>query len=211
MFAPDQLHHLLETYGVWAVAVIVGLESMGIPLPGEAILVLAAAYAGRHGGNIALVIASAASGAIIGDNVGYLVGRQLGSRFLRRYGSYVGLHEDRIRLGQYLFMRHGGKVVFFGRFFALLRFLAALLAGVNKMTWTKFLIANAAGGILWATVVGFTAYSFGHELHRIQGPLGAIGVLLAVIIAIAGFIYVRRNEAQMQAEADKVLSGPLPR
>jgi membrane protein DedA with SNARE-associated domain len=113
-------------YGSFAVAGVVCLESMGLPLPGEAILIAAAIYAGKTGGlNIVEVIAAAAAGAIVGDNIGYWIGREIGFRLLVRYGSYVGLNEGRIKVGQYLFQRHGGKIVFFGRFIALLRVLAA--------------------------------------------------------------------------------------
>ena len=117
---------LLTKYGSFAVAGVVCLESMGLPLPGEAILIAAAIYAGKTGGlNIVEVIAATAAGAIVGDNIGYWIGREIGFPVLLRYGRYIGLTEPRIKLGQYLFMQHGGKIVFFGRFVALLRALAA--------------------------------------------------------------------------------------
>ena len=126
---------------------------MGIPLPGETVLVLAALYACTHHDlSIWGVIASAAAGAILGDNIGYWVGREFGYRLLLRYGAYIGISDSRIKLEQYLFLRHGTKVVFFGRFVAQLRILTAFLAGENRMDWRRFLLANAAGGILWATL-----------------------------------------------------------
>src|SRR6476660_587181 len=134
---------------------------MGLPLPGESALVLAALYASRHDHNIAGVVAAAATGAVLGDNIGYWIGREFGYRLLLRYGGAIGLSVSKIKLGQYLFLRHGGKVVFFGRFVAVLRALAAFLAGVNRMDWGRFLLANSAGGILWASVVGFGAYALG--------------------------------------------------
>ena len=209
MFSPDVLHDLIANYGCWAVAFFVGLEGMGIPLPGETVLILASAYAGTHNGNIAAVIASAAGGAIVGDNLGYFLGRELGSRALQRYGLHIGLTESRIKIGQYLFMRHGSKVVFFGRFVALLRFLAAFLAGANRMFWRRFAVANAAGGIVWATVVGMAAYSFGKEIHRVQGPFGIAIAALAVAAAAWALVYLHHNEAHMQAEAEKAFPGPL--
>jgi membrane protein DedA with SNARE-associated domain len=122
--------HLIATYGYWTVGGIIALESMGLPLPGEATLIAAAVYAATtHHLNIWLVIAAAATGAIVGDNIGYWIGREIGYRLLLRYGHYVYLTEARIKLGQYLFFRHGGKIVFFGRFVAVLRALAAILAG----------------------------------------------------------------------------------
>ena len=202
MFSPEQLNHFIANYGVLAVAIIVGLESMGLPLPGETALILASLYAGSHGGNVWLVIISAAAGAIIGDNFGYLIGRELGSRALQKYGSTIGVTPARIRLGQYLFRHHGAKVVFFGRFVALLRVLAAFLAGANRMPWGKFLVANAAGAILWATVVGGFAYFFGNKLHDVHGPFGIVMAVIAVGVLIAITLYLRRNEARMQAAAD---------
>src|SRR5262245_59879520 len=123
---------------------------MGLPLPGESVLVLAAMYATQHAHSITAVVAAAAVGAVLGDNVGYWIGREFGYRLLRRHGSRVGLSPNKIKLGQYLFLRHGGTVVFFGRFVAVLRVLAAVLAGVNRMDWRRFLVANAAGAILLA-------------------------------------------------------------
>ena len=117
-------------------AVVVALESMGVPVPGETTLVSAAIFAGTtHRLNIWLVIAAAALGAIAGDSVGYAIGRTLGHRFLINHGALLRMDARRIKLGQYLFKRHGGKVVFFGRFVALLRALAALLAGIRSGTF----------------------------------------------------------------------------
>src|SRR5919204_4053360 len=123
-FSEHFLKHLIHQYGHWTIGVIVGLESMGMPLPGETVLLLGALYAGTHHDlNIWAVIGSAAVGAIIGDNVGYFIGRTFGYALLLRFGPYIGATEKRIKLGHYLFMRHGGKGVFFCPFFSLLRLL----------------------------------------------------------------------------------------
>ena len=142
--ATSDLMHLLATYGYWAVLVFVAIESTGIPFPGETMLLVAAIYAGTtHQLSLPLVIAAAATGAILGDNLGFWIGREGGYRLLRRYGRSIRLEERRLKLGQYLFMRHGGKVVFFGRFVAVLRAWAAFLAGTNRMRWPRFLFFNA--------------------------------------------------------------------
>jgi membrane protein DedA with SNARE-associated domain len=197
-------------YGSFAVAGVVCLESMGLPLPGEAILIAAAIYAGKTGSlNIVEVIAAAATGAIVGDNIGYWVGREIGFRLLVRYGHYVGLTEPRIKVGQYLFQRHGGKIVFFGRFIALLRVLAALLAGVNRMSWPRFFFFNAAGAILWATVFGLGAYTLGEEIEHLTRP-AAVALAVAGAAAIVTwvlFLHSRREE--LEAEALHALPGPL--
>ena len=133
----EVLHHLqgyLGTYGYLGIFVIVGLESAGIPMPGETVLVAAAILAGQGKLNIFGVITAAAAGAIIGDNCGYWVGREFGFRLVYRFGRYVRLDERRLKLGQYLFLRHGGKIVFFGRFVAILRAFAAFLAGSITLT-----------------------------------------------------------------------------
>src|SRR6185436_16981324 len=149
------------THGYWVLAAIVALESMGIPAPGETALVSAAIFAATTDRlDIGIVIAAAATGAILGDNVGYVLGRRFGYALLTRYGRFAGIGAARIRLGRFLFDRHGGKVVFFGRFMALLRDLAALLAGINRMDWRRFLFFNATGGIVWATVFGLGGYFF---------------------------------------------------
>lgn len=210
MISPAELHHLFETYGIWTVAIIVGLESLGIPLPGEAVLIIASIYAATHDGNIAMVIAAATIGAIVGDNIGYLIGREFGYPLVLKFGSYVGLTEGRIKLGQFLFQKHGGKVVFFGRFFAVLRFLAALLAGINRLPWPRFLVANALGGLVWASIVGMSAYTLGRSFHEVQGPLGVFAIAIAIGIVIAIFVYLKRHEAELQAEAEASLPGPLP-
>ncbi|CAA2138573.1 DedA family protein [Hyphomicrobium sp. ghe19] len=210
MISPAELHHLFETYGIWTVAIIVGLESLGIPLPGEAVLIIASIYAATHDGNIAMVIAAATIGAIVGDNIGYLIGREFGYPLVLKFGSYLGLTEGRIKLGQFLFQKHGGKVVFFGRFFAVLRFLAALLAGINRLAWPRFLVANALGGLVWASIVGLSAYTLGRSIHEVQGPLGVVAIVIAIGIMLAIFIYLKRHEAELQAEAEASLPGPLP-
>lgn len=201
---------LISQYGYLAVGGIVGLESMGIPLPGETILIAAATFAGAtHDLDIGLVVVAAAIGAIVGDTIGFFIGREIGLRLLHRHGPRFGLTEPRLKLGQYLFLRHGGKVVFFGRFVAVLRTLAALLAGANRMFWPRFLVFNAAGGILWATVFGFGAYLFGAAIDRYAGPVGSVLLVIAIVSALVGFVLVRRHEQVLIERAERALPGPL--
>lgn len=205
-FAQQDLTGLLAHYGYLAVVVLVGLESMGVPLPGETMLITAAVYAGStHRLHIALVILAAAAGAILGDNLGYFIGREGGFRLLRRSGYRVGISEARLRLGEYLFRRYGGRVVFFGRFVAVLRALAALLAGVNRMPWPRFLAFNAAGGFCWAILYGIGGYAFGRELDRVTGPFRWVLVVLAVAATIGFLVFLRRDEERLQADADRAL------
>jgi membrane protein DedA with SNARE-associated domain len=204
------LTHLLNTYGYLAVVLFVAIESTGIPFPGETMLLAAAIYAGTtHHLSIPLVIASAAVGAIAGDNLGFWVGREGGYRLLRRYGHYVRLDERKIKLGQYLFQKHGGKVVFFGRFVAVLRAWAAFLAGTDRMRWPLFLLYNALGGITWATIYGLGGYILGKNVNRLTGPVGIITIVLAAIIIVGFLIFLKRNEKQLEEKAVQALPGPL--
>jgi len=188
----------------------VALESTGIPVPGEATLVAAAIYAATtHDLNIWLVIAAAACGAILGDNIGMWLGREVGYRLLVRYGPRIGLSERRIKLGQYLFRRHGGKVVFFGRFVAVLRVLAAFLAGANRMPWPRFFVFNAAGGIVWATLYGLSAYYLGAAVQHVARPVGIAVGAVAILAVIGSMIFLRRHEQQLEDEAERAMPGPL--
>ena len=204
------LTQLLMTYGYWAVLVFVAIESTGIPFPGETMLLAAAIYAGttQHL-SLPFIIIAAATGAILGDNLGFFVGDEGGFRLLRRYGRYIHFDERKLKLGVYLFRRHGGKVVFFGRFVAVLRAWAAFLAGVNRMKWRRFLVFNAAGGILWATIYGVAGYALGENVHRFAGVFGRVTFGLAVLLVLAGLLWLRRNERRLEETAEQALPGPL--
>jgi membrane protein DedA with SNARE-associated domain len=210
LFGSGDINNLLTTYGYAAVFLIVGLESIGIPLPGETTLTLAALYAGStHRLSIGGIILAATAGAIIGDNIGYLLGRVGGYPVLRRYGHYVRVDEHRVKIGRYLFDRHGGKVVFFGRFIAILRTYAAFLAGTMRMAWRRFLFFNAAGGLVWALVFGLGFYYFASLLERLRTPVD-IALGIAAVLAIAGgFVVFRRKEEQLGHAAERAYPGPL--
>jgi membrane protein DedA with SNARE-associated domain len=203
-------HQIASDYGYWAVAIVVGLESMGVPCPGETLLVAAATYAGATGNlDIAMVILAAAAAAIIGDSAGYFIGRKIGLPLLHRHGPRIHLTEPRLKVGQYLFLKHGGTVVFFGRFIAILRTYAALLAGANNMPWARFFFFNATGGVVWACVFGIGGYLFGSLIERYAGPIGIVLLILAVLAAIAGVIFTKRHEQMLIARAERALPGPL--
>jgi membrane protein DedA with SNARE-associated domain len=204
----SHIQPLVAQHGYWVVFLIIMLESAGLPLPGETVLILASVYAGATRElALSLVIAWAAAGAILGDNIGFWIGRKWGARFLLRYGKFIHLPRKRLKLGQHLFARHGAKIVFFGRFVAFLRVLAALLAGVNKYHWPQFLLFNAAGGITWALVVGIGAYVFGESIHRVSGPLGMVA-LGGVVAGVIAFTYVvRREEGKMEQKLAQAKAG----
>ena len=204
------LKQALATYGYLAVFVFVGIESLGIPFPGETMLVTAAIYAGTIGNlSILLVVGSAATGAIVGDNIGFGIGHWGGYRLLVRYGKYIRLDQAKLKVGRYIFHRHGGKVVFFGRFVSVLRTYAAFLAGTNRMRWWRFLVYNAAGGIVWATLYGAGAYFLGRQIEKLSGPVGIGLAVAAALVIIAAFFIVRRSESRLEERAEEEFPGPL--
>lgn len=209
-FYPNNLLTLLHILGYFAVFFIIGGESMGLLLPGETILISASIYAGTsHKLNIYLVIIAAILGAVIGDNAGYLIGRWGGFRLLRRFGKYVKIDDKLLKVGQYVFMLHGGKIVFFGRFISFLRTWAAFFAGVNKMHWKRFLLFNAAGGILWASYYGILGYIFGKHVHEFSRPVRISFFILGTVFVVASFAYVRLHLKALEKKAEKALPGPL--
>jgi membrane protein DedA with SNARE-associated domain len=201
---------LIDNYGYAAVFGLVAGESLGIPLPGETALIAASVYAGQsHKLSPWTLWLVASAAAIIGDNIGFWVGDKGGYPLARKYGSKVGINERELKTARYLFDRYGGKVVFFGRWVSVLRALAAFLAGVSRMRWRWFLLANAAGGILWAAVYTFGAYllgdTFRHLSHVLSWILGGAGV----IAIVAAVILTRRQFEKLTGRAEKAYPGPL--
>lgn len=206
--SPTTVPSLIQVYGLWVLFPVVMLEGMGIPVPGETALVTAAVYAGSTNRiSIASVVLVAVMGAIIGDNIGYFIGRSIGLRLVVRYGRYVRLTETRLKIGQYLFLRHGGKIVIIARLIAVLRVLAPLLAGVNRMRWRYFFLMNAIGGICWASLFGGGAYLFGEEIKRVTGPVGLLLLLAAIGLVITGILFFRHRERELEQRADAALRG----
>jgi membrane protein DedA with SNARE-associated domain len=204
------ISHLVDTYGYWAVFVLVGAESVGIPLPGETALIVAGTYAGHtHRLSPWLIFAVAAAAAIIGDNIGYWIGDKGGYRLARRYGSKVRLDERKLKIARYLFDRHGAKVVFFGRFVSVLRTYAAFLAGTSRMRWRRFLPANAAGGIVWAAIYSTAAYLAGNALQRASGTITWVLAGAAVAAIVAVLLLLRHQTGRLAARAEAAYPGPL--
>jgi membrane protein DedA with SNARE-associated domain len=202
--------NLIGSFGYWAVFLLVAIESLGIPLPGETALILAGVYAGHtHRLDPWVIFGVAAAAAIIGDNIGYWLGAKGGYPLARRYGSKVRLDERKLKTARYLFDRHGRKVVFFGRFVSVLRTYAAFLAGVSRMDWWRFVLANAAGGILWAGIYTLASYLAGDALLRNSGTISWILGGAAVVAIVVGLIAVRRQAARLGDRAEAAYPGPL--
>jgi len=207
-FGNGTIDHWLSTYGYGVVFVLVMAESLGVPMPGETALIAAALYAGStHRLSIWLVVAVAAAAAIIGDNIGFAIGRYGGAKLLLRYGEKIRLDEAKLKVGIWIFRRHGGKVVFFGRFVSILRTYAAFLAGTNQMGWPPFLAFNAAGGILWASIFGFAYYEFGSALESLSTTIDLVLGGVAALILVGFLVWMKHKEGELEERAAHELDG----
>ena len=209
-FSTHTLDHLLSNYGYLAVVLFVMVESLGVPFPGETMVITASLYAGlTHKLSPWLIWPAAAGGAIVGDSIGFAVGYWGGYPLLLRYGPKIHLNQAKLKVGRLIFERHGGKVVFFGRFVSILRTYAAFLAGTNHMAYWRFLIANAAGGIVWAGIYSLGFYYAGGALRKARGPVDVLLALAAVLVIVAFVLWLRRNEHRLEKQAEEAYPGPL--
>ena len=195
---------LVHHYGLIALFLIVMLESGGVPLPGETALVAAGVFASQGDLNIVEVIAVAAAAAIIGDNMGYWIGRTGGRKLLERWKLLSRWTEGVLPWAEGFFHRHGAKTIFIGRFFSVLRVTAAWMAGVSRMPWMKFLFWNAAGGICWAALVGLVAYYLGHAAADAINRYGLIGGAALVVLAaltLVGFHFWKKRLLRAESES----------
>jgi membrane protein DedA with SNARE-associated domain len=188
------------------VALVIGVESMGVPLPGETTLVAAALLASQHHLKIEFVIIAAAAGAIVGDSIGYFVGRKAGRRLFERLGRrFHHFSEDRIVRAEKYFHKYGVWTVFFGRFVALLRIFAGPMAGMLRMHYPRFLAANAAGGIAWSATIGIVAYQIGDNADQIFGRVSLwalVGIAaVAVVLYVVHTIRKRRKQVDVPQPA----------
>jgi membrane protein DedA with SNARE-associated domain len=180
--------------GYAAVFALIAIETMGIPVPGETALIAAALLAHKGQMDIVTLVLIGSAAAIVGDNIGFAIGRKGGRKLLLRPGPLHGQRLKVIEIGEPFFERHGPKAVFLGRWVSGLRIASAWLAGINGMSWPTFLLWNALGGIVWACAVGFGVYALGQlaeDILTIAGPIAA-GVFVAGIIAV---VVIRHRRA----------------
>jgi membrane protein DedA with SNARE-associated domain len=187
--------HLVQTFGYPLLFLLVMSESGGAPIPGETSLIAAGVLASQGKLQIVLVIVLAASAAIVGDNIGYLIGRKGGRWLLERPGAFQRQRLEVLRVGEPFFDAHGPKAVFFGRFVLGLRVWASWLAGATRMHWRSFVVWNALGGTLWATAIGLLAYFLGHSAGGAVEAFGVYG-LLALLLAILSALILHRRHAR---------------
>jgi membrane protein DedA with SNARE-associated domain len=201
---PDFAHHLtrlLQSYTYPVLLLLVLLESLGVPLPGEIALVTAAAYASSGHISIFVVIALAALGAIVGGVLGYWIGIKGGLPLVTRYGGYIGVRKSHVDRAHAFFERNGPKTILFGRFVAILRTWAAIVAGAAAMSFTKFVTYNTIGSIVWAIVFGWLGYYFGRDLPLLEKYISRVsfGVLIVGVMVIAIFVVIKRRKSKATA------------
>lgn len=182
--------HLLLDYGLVILFLLVGVEAAGVPLPGETALVTAAVLAHDRWG-IQWVIVVAAAGAIVGDNVGYWIGRIGGRKLVDRFQITRRYAERALPPSERFFKRHGGKTIFLARFIAILRITAAWIAGISRMHWWQFFLWNAAGGIVWATGIGLLAYYAGKAAGDAVGRYGLYGAVVVIALGVVVVVGLR--------------------
>jgi membrane protein DedA with SNARE-associated domain len=202
------LSDFIASYGYFAVFGLITFQSLGVPLPGEAALIAAAVYA-QHTDklNILGIVGVAALASAGGSVIGYWIGRRGGYPLLSRFGHHIGLNAARMRLGEYLFRLHGGKILLFGRIMAVLRVYEAVLAGTYRMPFRRFMVFNVLGAVIWAGGVGYCAYGFGELFHRMEGMLAWSALAAGLALLVGSGIYLSRQEGVLQARADAALLG----
>jgi membrane protein DedA with SNARE-associated domain len=191
------LEHFVRDYGVIAVTLILAVEALGAPVPGETLLIFSALLAARGEMSLPALLASAWLGSVMGDNAGYLIGKKLGRAAVARFGAKVGLTEERFAKVEAVFVRFGGATVTFARFFSVLRQLNGIVAGTLGMDWLRFLLFNSIGAALWVGVWVLGPYYLGEhvkEIERLAHSTVTIGAfVIIVVIAIIAALWLRRN------------------
>jgi membrane protein DedA with SNARE-associated domain len=206
LFSLQNLITILHILGYPAVTLFILIESAGVPLPGESMVLLAAFTAGTDGHlQLPWIIVLATIGAIMGDNIGFYIGYTGGRRFVERFGRFFFIKTKHLDQAADFFARHGAKTVFFGRFITFLRIWAAFLAGMNRMPWKTFLLYNALGAMVWATSISLLGFLAGRVFHQhfdqVEGLVRNIGwtglgISLALIVSMIIFIRLRRARTQ---------------
>ena len=209
----DRVLSLVEHYGYLVVFFGVMLESIGVPLPGETILLASGVLAGRGHLDVGDAISFGILGAVVGDQIGYWAGRKGGRPFVLLWGRYVRITPDRLARAEAFFARHGGKAVFLARFFAGFRVFGALVAGISRMRWRTFALYNVLGGAVWATAAVLVGYFLGSSLGLVERWFGRATLLLAVlVVAGVGFYlayrWVAGNRALLLEYREAALSYP---
>lgn len=206
MQALDQILSLIGQYGYWAVLFGVMLESAGVPVPGETILIAAGALVHQGTLDFGGTLFFGVLGAVVGDQIGYRVGRKGGRPLVLRWGGYVFVTPERLDRAEAFFERHGGKAVFLARFVAGLRVFGALVAGTSRMPWRKFFLNNALGGAVWTSMAVSAGYFLWASIRLVEHWLGRASLVLIAVLVLALILYRLYRRAMRSGDA-KVASG----
>jgi len=201
---PGVLHSLepaLDQYGYLAVAAFVLLEDFGVPVPGETILILGAVYAGTGRLNVVLVGLIGLIAAVVGDNIGFLIGHLGGRPLVERYGRYLLITPERLERATGFFERHGGKVVVAARFVEGLRQANGIIAGITRMHWARFVIFNAIGAALWVAVWTSIGYVSGNNINSIYNTATSLSTYLAIGVGALVLLQLARVLLRRNARA----------
>src|SRR5882672_5047682 len=198
------IEHYMLAYGYWAVFFGVMLENAGVPVPGETILLIAGYFASTGEFNIALVMLIAATGAIVGDNIGFAIGHHYGRGFLLRVGRFFFLTPKRFEHMENYFERHGNKTILVARFITGLRVFAALLAGSSRMPWRTFALYNMLGAVLWSVAITLAGFFFGRSWDVLEHWIKGAGLILLglVVIVVVTMIVMRRRKRRAEEELE---------
>jgi len=190
----NSLAPVLDHWGYLAVGGLLFVEDFGVPAPGETVLIAAAVYAGAGRLNIVVVVLIAVAAAVLGDNVGYAIGRFGGRTLVLRFGRYVFLSEERLDQAEAFFTRNGGKVVTIARFIEGLRQANGIIAGMSRMPWPRFLAFNALGAALWVACWASVGYAAGDHIATVYHQLNRYSLyLLAAVAALLTAVIIRRR------------------
>ena len=201
----ELIEYYMLTYGYWTVFFGVMLENAGLPIPGETILLVAGYFCSQDGLSLPLVMLVAATGAVIGDNIGFAIGHHYGRGFLLRFGRYVFLTPKRLEYLENYFRSHGNKTIIVARFITGLRVFAALLAGASMMRWRTFLLYNFLGAILWSVVITSLGYIFGESLPlliRWVGRSGTVILIAGIVLAVIAWQVKRYRDSKINEATD---------
>lgn len=199
----DALSGPLQDYGLWAIIVLVFFEDFGVPMPGETILIAGAVYAGSGGLNVVAVGVAGFAAAVVGDNVGYAIGRYGGRALISRWGRYVFLTEERLDAAEAFFNRHGGKIIVIARFIEGLRQANGIIAGITSMRWARFLVFNMIGAALWVGCWVSVGYFAGEHITTIYDYITrySLYAVIVAVVAIAALITIRVLRKRREAAA----------
>jgi membrane protein DedA with SNARE-associated domain len=201
------LESLFAQHGYLIMAALIGGESAGLPLPGETSLLAGAVEAQRGVLSLPWVMAVAAAAAMVGDNLGYLIGSRAGRPALLRYGRFFHIRATQMLVLDYYFSRHGAKTVFFGRWVTVLRVGAALFAGASSMPWRSFLLWNALGSVAWAVSVSLLGFFFAASVGAVRGVVGYLGIVAFFAAFVVMFFVLRRINRQVYRRVEQEAEG----